>query len=319
MNTRNPIINGIYSGAIGGFILAIPITLFSMFNIGNYYTAYSLAFVLLIPFFNTFYLGVSVGTSLAFINLATEQEVWSRLGILMFMLFSLLIGFMTDSLISWTVKLTLLSSIIILIKNSTFPSYQEGHLSTPLFKRQKITVATLVTLLLLPIGLQIKDHYQYREVAPFFDGLKLDYGKHSGDMFTFSVIDASWFKVTATEKRGIPKDTYTEYTVNKFGIIEKERHIPSDGEVTEWVRNTDEFIHIWIPANSLALGDMLKDKISYVDRIDKWKRWDVLVIKDSIINNVESYYEIHTGYLVGYSTADYYLIDTNADIPTIND
>jgi len=295
---RNPIVNGIYSGAISGFIFAIPITLLALFNIGSYYTAYSITSALLMPFLKTVYLGISIGACLALIKAITDIEVWATLGVLIGTLVGLLIGLITGSLICWTIKLTLLSALIVFIKGQTFLSYQEGSLSTPLIKDQKVILAILLSFTLIPIGLGLNEHCKYSAKVPFFDGLFLDYGDKYGDLFKVSIADDMRLKITKTGKSDVFKGSATEYIVNEYGKIEKETRISMSGKIKEKSRNIGEFSSIWLPTNSLSVGDMLPDKRLYVARKDKWRQWEVFVIKDSIISGGEMYYELHTGYLV---------------------
>jgi hypothetical protein len=83
-----------------------------------------------------------------------------------------------------------------------------------------------------------------------------------------------------------------------------------------------KFSPIWIPVHKMEIGDKF-DGRNLVDREDKWEKWKVLVVKD-IPTGVEDYYEINTGYLVGSVAKSprggkIILVNTNADIPTIED
>ncbi len=207
-----------------------------------------------------------------------------------------------------------MSALVVFIKRQTFLSYQEGSLSTPLVKDQKVILAILLSFIVLPIGLSMHEHYKYSEKAPFFDGMFLKYGDKYGELFKVSIVDDRRFKITETEKSDVFKGSATEYIVNEYGRIEKETKIFSSGKIKNKSQRIGEFLSIWLPTNNLNVGDMLPDKRSYVARKDKWKQWEVLVIKDSFVSGGEIYYELDTGYLVGYSAANYTLVNTNAKI-----
>lgn len=81
------------------------------------------------------------------------------------------------------------------------------------------------------------------------------------------------------------------------------------------------FSIIWIPVHKMEIGDTF-DK-SIVLKRDRWKKWEVLVIKPNNLP-MQKYYEVNTGFLVGirYSgilarggIGELVLRDTNADIP----
>lgn len=123
---------------------------------------------------------------------------------------------------------------------------------------------------------------------------------------------------------------------NKFRILRKDKlYVTKRGEVELFVdsygkvyaskkkRYLDRFSPIWIPVHEIEIGDTF-DKRNYVERKDKWKSWEVLVVKDTP-TGAESYYDLHTGYWVGgagntsLGSSKIVLINTNADIPTIEE
>ena len=81
-------------------------------------------------------------------------------------------------------------------------------------------------------------------------------------------------------------------------------------------RYEKKFSPVWIPIHEMEIGDTF-DSGYTVTRKEKWKKWDVLVVKDPDSNN-ERYFDINTGYWVGSyeRRLTIVLVDTNADIPS---
>jgi hypothetical protein len=66
----------------------------------------------------------------------------------------------------------------------------------------------------------------------------------------------------------------------------------------------------------MKIGDTFDDGYKVL-RKDRWKKWEVLVIKNPTYNE-EQYFELNTGYLVGVKgRVEVNLVNTNADIPTV--
>ena len=109
------------------------------------------------------------------------------------------------------------------------------------------------------------------------------------------------------------KSDKKEYTLNRWGRVIKK----SSGKFTEG------FSSIWLPVKKMKIGDNFDDGYTVVRR-DRWKKWEVLVVKDSLFGG-ERYFDINTGFWVGLSVksgmggATFVLVDTNADIPVIED
>lgn len=151
---------------------------------------------------------------------------------------------------------------------------------------------------------------KYKELVPFTDGLTLTYTAGGiGMIFNVQELDDSKFKIIKTEKREPLSDKIEELLVDKYGKVYKSSIKDYEGG----------FSPIWIPVHKMEIGDSF-DKGYTIIRKDKWKKWDVMVVKTPDINE-EQYFELNTGYLVGIKGKfgmryEFMLIDTNADIPT---
>ena len=152
---------------------------------------------------------------------------------------------------------------------------------------------------------------KYEEPVPFSDGLLLEYSI-SGQkiIFSFERLEDFNYKITRTEIRKPLKDKVREMYVDNYGIVYKSSFKAYEGG----------FSFVWIPIHSMKVGDSYNEGYK-VSRKDRWKKWDVMVIKNPIIKE-ERYFEINTGYLVGVKgksrrSYELVLVNTNADIPTI--
>jgi hypothetical protein len=152
---------------------------------------------------------------------------------------------------------------------------------------------------------------KYEEPVPFFDGMFLEYGRRDiMYIYNFESIENYSYKLVKTEKREPLRDKITDFYVDTYGRV----YESSDGTFE------GDFSFIWIPVNVMEIGDEFDGRYT-VSRRDRYRKWDVLVIK-AIEFDVEHYFEINTGYLVGVKgkfgmAFEFYLINTNADIPTI--
>jgi len=148
---------------------------------------------------------------------------------------------------------------------------------------------------------------KYNEVVPFFDGLYLEY--IVSDLKTiFNVLSAdnNKFKIVKTEVNDVLGDRVIEIFVDMHGKVYESSFKDYKGKFTS----------IWIPVHQMEIGDTFDDGYKVL-RKDKWKNWEVLVIKNPIYNE-EQYFELNTGYLVGVKgSVEVNLVNTNADIPTI--
>jgi len=153
---------------------------------------------------------------------------------------------------------------------------------------------------------------KYKESAPFFDGLFLEY-KLGALRITYNVyvLDNNKFKIIETEKARVLSDDVEELFVDAYGRVYK-----SSFEDYE-----DGFSPIWIPANQMQIGDTFDDGYTVL-REDSWKKWKVLVVKNPLIEE-ERYYDLNTGYWVGAfarttrGTGEIILVDTNSGIPVV--
>ena len=148
---------------------------------------------------------------------------------------------------------------------------------------------------------------KYNEAVPFFDRLYLEY--IVSDLKTvFNVLSAdnNKFKIVKTEVNDILGDRVIEMFVDMHGKVYESSSSNYKGKFTS----------IWIPVHQMEIGDTFDDGYKVL-RKDKWKKWEVLVIKNPTYNE-EQYFEINTGYLVGVKgSVEVNLVNTNADIPTI--
>jgi hypothetical protein len=152
---------------------------------------------------------------------------------------------------------------------------------------------------------------KYEEVAPFTDGLFLEY--RSGGMnniYNFERLEKFNYKVTETEIRKPLSDKVIEFFVDNYGRVYKSSVKDYEGEYSP----------VWIPLHAMKIGDSY-DGVYKVARRDQWKKWDVMVVKNPDFDE-EQYFELNTGYLVGVKgefglSYELVLVNTNANIPTI--
>ncbi len=156
----------------------------------------------------------------------------------------------------------------------------------------------------------------YKEPAPFFDGLFLEYGLGGPFKVSYTVRDLEdrdGYKIVETYKGGVLNGETEEMLVDAYGRVYKSTN--KDYEKS--------FSHIWIPVHKMEIGDSFKylgDKYTVTKR-EKWGKWEVMAIKN-LDYGYERYYEITTGYWVGSSgerSKKIILTHTNADIPTIEE
>ena len=143
---------------------------------------------------------------------------------------------------------------------------------------------------------------KYKEEAPFFDGLHLEYhGKSAIHKYKITEL-GNKFKISEVIEYSILSDDEEEFIVNSHGIR----------------KDSGEFSVIWISVNELEIGDSFGGGLRVL-RLDNWKGWRVMVIKG--MGRHEIFYEANTGFLVGWTassvsgTTELVLVDTNADIP----
>ncbi len=156
---------------------------------------------------------------------------------------------------------------------------------------------------------------KYKEEAPFFDGLILEYdlGGPFKWIYNISSLNDSSFKIIETHRQGALGDDVEELYVDQYGRVYKSSYKDYKGK----------FSPIWIPAHKMEIGDTFDGGYSVV-RKEKWKHWDVLVVKDPDVNQ-ERYFDLNTGYWVGLfgkgprGPVTIVLVNTNANIPTVEE
>lgn len=155
---------------------------------------------------------------------------------------------------------------------------------------------------------------KYDEPAPFFDGLFLEYMViENRTIYKFEGLGNREFKITEISKSKALGDDVEELFVDIYGKVYESSFKDYEGG----------FSPIWIPTIQMEIGDRF-NKGYTVLRKDRWKQWDVLVIKNPLFDE-EKYFDINSGYWVGAvgkgSVARYsaVLIDTNANVLTVEE
>lgn len=176
-------------------------------------------------------------------------------------------------------------------------------------KRQKRLNRTILILLIsVCLTLVLWQCSKYKEEAPFFDGLFLEY-RYGGlrTIYNVQVLEDHKFRIVETEKSRIMPDRVQELYVDTHGRFYKSSKKGDSGA----------FSPIWLPVHEMKIGETF-DGDNAVVKKDKWKIWDVLVIKNPLYN-AEGYYDLNTGYLVGGSarsatgtSGEEVLVNTNA-------
>ncbi len=173
-----------------------------------------------------------------------------------------------------------------------------------------------------------------KEVAPFFDGLYLEYDvlktyKSSADIQLKS--DGTKERTNITYRfeslDGKYRVTKTEVSSNQRKSSEDIFTVESNGKAEELYN----YLEIWLPIKELNVGDVVYGSFK-VERKEKWHDWDVSVLIDELLQHGERYYHTETGYLVGMKAEiglksigtreiDQILVKTNAalDIAEVTD
>lgn len=176
-------------------------------------------------------------------------------------------------------------------------------------KRSKNSLIVFVLVVLSLLLLCCSE--RYNELAPFFDGLHLEY-KFGSIQIIYSVqaLDNK-FKIIERRKRSPLSDAIEEYFVDIYGKVYKSSSKDYKGK----------FSPIWIPAYVMQIGDTF-DGVHQVIRKEQWRKWKVVVVRvPTTLGETELYYESNTGFLVGFfatmgrSEGTQVLVNTNADIP----
>jgi hypothetical protein len=171
----------------------------------------------------------------------------------------------------------------------------------------------LLLLIILPL-LLLYCSEGYKEPVPFFDGLYLEYSFDGiPTIYNVKVIDNNKFRIIETRKWSSLSDEVEELFVNAHGKVYKSTFKDYEGK----------FSPIWIPAYAMKIGDTFDEGYQVV-RKDKWKKWNVMVVKSpGTLGETELYYESKTGFLVGFFArmgtreGTEILENTNANIPVV--
>ena len=175
----NPIVNGVYAGALGGTGCAIPFVAMTLLGVGFMslgleISGFTAAAAMLLSFLRMLSLGVLIGISIAAVSAKWEVDMWSFQGGFIGLAIGLLIGIVHGifvnamiggvfgtiaiglSFLGWIIKALLVTVVVILTKNHAFTSYDEGTLSSDLSGFQKAAVGTLLFLMIFTIGMEVK-------------------------------------------------------------------------------------------------------------------------------------------------------------------
>lgn len=178
----NPIVTGVYAGALGGFICAIPAVLLTMLGIGLAslglgISGFSAAASLVMSFLRMLSLGVMTGIALAFVDAKTEADMWSARGILVGMLIGVIMGLtygifmyliiggvigtiaIIGSVFGWIIKTAIVTLAVILSKNYVFRSMEPGSFSLEISGMQKTVTAVLFFFMIFTLGMEAKGLY----------------------------------------------------------------------------------------------------------------------------------------------------------------
>ncbi len=187
------------------------------------------------------------------------------------------------------------------------------------YMKKIITGALLIICCIFIIQCEIK------EVAPFFDGLYLEYDV----LKTYRTRAEIRLKSEGTRQR--TNITYRfESLGNKYRVTKTE--VSSIlGKLSEDIFNVDyngkaeeleNYLEVWLPVTELNVGDAIYGTFK-VDRKERWHEWDVSVLIDESAPYSEWYFHTETGYLVGMKSGaglkvvatqerDQILVDTNS-------
>lgn len=178
---------------------------------------------------------------------------------------------------------------------------------------EKIKNLFVLILLGILLPLILLNCTKYNEKAPFFDGLYFEYDI-KGKRITYNLyaLDNEKYKIIRTEKSKVFGNKIRELFVDVYGKVYK----------STYKRYKGKFSPIWIPVHEMEIGNSF-DGSNIVARKDKWREWEVLVTKDTVIEE-EQYFEFNTGFLVGVKgrlgmSYEVVLVNTNADIPTVEE
>ncbi len=172
----------------------------------------------------------------------------------------------------------------------------------------------ILLFLIVSLPLIFSHCTKYKEPVPFFDGLVLEYEiKGKKIIFNAHVLDNKKYKIVKTEKSKVFGDKIKEFFVDAYGRVYKSSFKDYEGG----------FSPIWIPVYAMEIGDTYDEGYTIL-RKDKWKKWNVMVIKNPYIIEEEQYFEINTGYLVGVKgifgrAFEFFLVKTNANIPVVEE
>lgn len=152
---------------------------------------------------------------------------------------------------------------------------------------------------------------KYKEPAPFADGMYFEYRLGSiATTFNIHALDNGQFEIIEIRKRGILSDKRKELYIDTYGRVYESSFEPYEGI----------FSPLWIPVHKMDIGDTFDGGYT-VARKEKWRKWEVLVVKDPHVQE-ERYFDLETGFWVGSfaktatgRTGVEVLVNTNAGIP----
>lgn len=178
-----------------------------------------------------------------------------------------------------------------------------------MLQERKKTILYLCALMLFFLP-QCNKH---TEMAPFKDGLYFEYGTNNrtDDIYEIVAIKGGNFKITKTEII-ITREKKRDFYVDVHGKVYK--------STRDYLKNR-YFALLWAPVHEFNKGDTF-EKDFIVEGEERWRRWNTVVLRN-ISSDLKGkwHFEKNTGYLVGFElpSGDYVLMETNADIPEVEE
>jgi hypothetical protein len=176
----HPFVLGIWAGAAGGTAGGILAVILSFLGFGFFFLDAQIpdaagAMAMLIVFLRMVSLGILIGMSLTWVRKKTRVQVWgiigegvgSVAGALLGLIFELVAGIVTGAdlvpsvifrtVVGWAIKAAIVTTLAIAARRFVFSSIEEGSFLSPISISQQGIVGILCCVVVLTIGLEIKD------------------------------------------------------------------------------------------------------------------------------------------------------------------
>lgn len=170
-----PIVLGAYAGATGGVVSGIFAALLTLLGLGVRFSDPTTAMDLLISFLRILSLSVLTGMSLGWIREKTKLEVWGILGgiigtlagTVLCLIYEMVVALVTvgafdlaeisGSVGGWMIRAGIVTLLVIVARKFVFPAIGEGSLLSPVSIAQQGIVGILCCLVVLAIGMEVKE------------------------------------------------------------------------------------------------------------------------------------------------------------------